>query len=134
MKHKEGILLFDGVCNLCNRSVQFIIKRDPKNYFRFAALQSEQGQLLLEQHGIPPDVIDTIVLVENSKTYTQSTAALRIARKLNRLWFLLYIFIIIPPFIRNPIYRFISRNRYKWFGKKDSCMMPDPELKSRFLS
>jgi predicted DCC family thiol-disulfide oxidoreductase YuxK len=133
MKDNEGIVLFDGVCNLCNQSVQFIIKRDPKNYFRFAALQSDQGQLLLEQYSIPVDVIDTIVLVENNKTYTQSTAALRIARKLNRLWFLLYIFILIPPFLRNPIYRFIARNRYKWFGKKDSCMMPDPELKSRFL-
>jgi predicted DCC family thiol-disulfide oxidoreductase YuxK len=90
--------------------------------------------LILDQHGIPGDVIDTIVLIENNKIYTQSTAALRIARKLNRLYFLLYIFILIPPFIRNPIYRFIARNRYKWFGKKNSCMMPEPELKNRFLS
>ena len=134
MECKEGIILFDGICNLCNQSVQFIIKRDPKNYFKFAALQSEQAQLILDQHGIPGDVIDTIVLIENNKIYTQSTAALRIARKLNRLYFLLYIFILIPPFIRNPIYRFIARNRYKWFGKKDSCMMPEPELKNRFLS
>ena len=134
MNNLEGIVLFDGVCNLCNRSIAFIIKRDSNKYFKFSSLQSEQGQLLLEQYGIPTNTIHTIVLIENNKSYTQSTAALRIARKLNRLWFLLYFFILITPFIRNPIYRFIAKNRYKWFGKKDSCMIPDATTKDRFIS
>ncbi len=133
MIEKQGIVLFDGVCNFCNDSVQFTIKRDPKGYFKFASIQSEEGQALLKQHSLPIDTIDTIVLIENGKAYTFSTAPLRVARKLNGLWSLLYIFILVPPFIRNPIYRWVARNRYKWFGKKDSCMMPSPEIRSRFL-
>lgn len=130
----QGIILFDGVCNFCNDSVQFIIKRDPKGYFKFAPLQSELGKSLLEKHGMPTDAMDTIILIENGIAYNYSTAALRIARKLSGLWALFYIFIIVPPFIRNPIYRFVGRNRYKWFGKKESCMMPTPEIRSRFLA
>lgn len=128
-----AIVLFDGVCNFCNDSVQFVIKRDKKAYFKFAALQSEIGKSLLEKHGLPLDSMDTIVLIENEKAYTYSTAPLRIVRKLSFAWPLLYIFILIPSFIRNPIYKFIGRNRYRWFGKKEHCMMPTPEIKSRFL-
>ena len=134
MVETKAVVLFDGVCNFCDNSVQFMIKHDPKGYFMYATLQSDTGQALLKKYDIPTEIIDTIVLVENEKAFTQSTAALRIARKLNRLWSLFYIFIIVPPFIRNPVYRFVARNRYKWFGKKDSCMMPDPEIRSRFLS
>lgn len=131
--NNHGIILFDGVCNFCNDSVQFIIKRDPKAYFKFAPLQSEEGKALLAQHGLPIDAMDTIVLIENNKAYNYSTAALRVAKRLSKLWSLFYVFILVPPFIRNPIYRFIGRNRYKWFGKKESCMMPTAEIRGRFL-
>ncbi len=130
----KPVVLFDGVCNFCDKSVQFMIQHDPEGYFMYASLQSDSGQEILKKYGISTEIIDTIVLVENDRAYIQSTAALRIARKLNRLWSLLYIFIIVPPFIRNSVYRFVARNRYKWFGKKDSCMLPDPEIRSRFLS
>jgi predicted DCC family thiol-disulfide oxidoreductase YuxK len=133
MTEPPAIVLFDGVCNFCNHSIQFIIKRDKKSYFKFGALQSEEGKALLEQHGLSPEVLDTIVLIEHGKAYTYSTAPLRITRKLAWLWPLFYGFILIPSFIRDPIYRWISRNRYKWFGKQESCMMPTPEIRSRFL-
>lgn len=128
-----AIVLFDGVCNLCNHSVQFVIKRDAKNYFKFGALQSEKGKALLEQYKLPLDALDTVVLIEYGKAYTYSTAPLRIARKLSGLWPILSIFLLVPSFIRHPIYRWIGRNRYRWFGEKDSCMMPSPELRKRFL-
>lgn len=128
-----AIVLYDGWCNLCDYSVQFILKRDKNAYFKFAALQSETGKKLQEKYNLPTDTIDTIVLIEADKAYLRSTAGLRIARKLNRLWPILYVFIMVPPFIRNLIYRFIARNRYKWFGKKDACAMPTPDIKARFL-
>lgn len=133
MKEFPAIVLFDGVCNFCNHSIQFIIKRDKKSYFKFGALQSEEGRALLQKHNLSPEILDTIVLIENGKAYTYSTAPLRIVRKLNSLWPLFYVFILVPPFIRNPIYKWISRNRYKWFGKQESCLMPTPEIRSRFL-
>jgi len=124
----HGIVLFDGVCNLCNSSVQFIIKRDTKDYFRFDSLQSyiEKGNSL-------PINEDSIILIENGQFYSRSTAALRIAKRLNGLWKLLYVFIIVPPFIRNAVYDYIARNRYRWFGKQDSCMMPTAEMREKFL-
>jgi predicted DCC family thiol-disulfide oxidoreductase YuxK len=124
----HGIVLFDGVCNLCNGSVQFIIRHDTKDYFRFDSLQSHNQK----GNRIPEDY-DSIILIENGKHYYRSTAALRITRRLNGLWKLLYIFIIVPPFIRNAVYDFIARNRYRWFGKQDVCMMPSAELKGKFL-
>ena len=133
MEDKNAIVLFDGVCNFCNDSVNFTISRDPKGYFKFAALQSEEGQALLKQHQLPLETLDTLVLVEDGKAYTYSSAPLRIARKLSGLWPMLFIFIIVPSFIRHAVYKFIARNRYKWFGKKDACMMPTPEIRSRFL-
>lgn len=127
------IVLFDGVCNLCNNSVQFIIKRDPKDRFRFAALQEEAGLALVSQYQIDTSKVDSIVLIDNGKAYVKSTAALRIAKNLKGPWPLLYAFIIIPNFMRNWGYDFIAKNRYKWYGKKDACMIPTPELKSKFL-
>jgi predicted DCC family thiol-disulfide oxidoreductase YuxK len=133
MIEPPAIVLFDGVCNFCNHSIQFIIKRDKKSYFKFGALQSEEGKALLKQHGLSPDALDTLVLIEHGKAYTYSTAPLRIAKKLALPWPIFYVFILVPPFIRNPIYKWIGRNRYKWFGKQESCMLPTPEIRSRFL-
>ncbi len=134
MNQTGAIILFDGVCNLCNSSVQLVIKNDPKGYFKFASLQSAAGQALLQQHNIPVDNNpDSLVLIEHNKVYKFSTAALRIARKLSGLYPLLYAFIVIPPFIRNGVYKFIARNRYRWWGKQERCWLPSPELKSRFL-
>lgn len=123
------IVLFDGVCNLCNGAVQFIIARDKHQGFRFASLQSTFGQQYQEQVG----EVDSILLVEEGQVYQKSTAALRIARKLNGLWPMLFVFIIIPPFLRDFIYDIIARNRYRWFGKKESCWLPTPDLKTRFI-
>ncbi len=111
-----------------------MIDHDKQAVFRFASLQSEAGQALLQQFHLPTQQFDSFVLIEANHFYTESTAALRVARHLNGLWSLLYVFIVIPPFIRNPVYRWVARNRYRWFGKKDSCMIPTPELKARFLS
>ena len=126
----HATVLFDGVCNLCNASVNFIIDRDPRAYFQFAPLQSEAAKALGESVTGDPD---SIVLIEGGKRYEQSSAALRIARKMSGAWPLLFAFVVVPPFIRNVAYRYIARNRYKWFGKADACRMPSPELKARFL-
>jgi predicted DCC family thiol-disulfide oxidoreductase YuxK len=133
MTEKKAIVLFDGHCNLCNGSVQFIILRDKKGYFNFCSLQSETGQSMLEKYNLSKTELNSLVLIENEKAYRQSTAALRIARKLDAAWFLLYGFIIIPLFIRNFFYNLISKNRYRLFGKKDECMLPRPEWRERFL-
>ncbi|OAB77960.1 thiol-disulfide oxidoreductase DCC family protein [Cochleicola gelatinilyticus] len=130
---KHSIILFDGVCNLCNSSINFVIRHDPKNRFQFAALQSEIGASLTEEFTIDPNDTDSIILIENNTAYVKSTAALRIAKGLSGAYPLLYAFIIIPTFIRNKVYDYVAKNRYKWYGKKDSCMIPTPELKSRFL-
>ena len=131
---KKQIILFDGVCNLCNSSVQFVIQRDPSGKFNYAALQSAAGQQLLKENHLPVNELYSIILIKDGKTYQRSRAALEVARELNGLWPLLYAFVIIPSFIRNGIYNWISGNRYRWFGRRDECMIPTPELKSRFLS
>ena len=130
-KHK--IILFDGVCNLCNSSVTFAIKRDKNDIFRFAALQSEIGMQLISKFKIDISQTDSIILVEGNDYYEKSSAALHIAKHLSGGWPLLYGFIILPKFIRNAVYDFIAKNRYKWFGKKESCMIPTPELQAKFL-
>lgn len=130
----QRVVLFDGVCNLCNQSVLFIIRRDPKQKFRFAALQSAFGQEVLGRHHLDPSALYSIILVDGDSVVDRSTAALRIARELSGLWPLLYVFIVVPPFLRNWIYDWISRNRYRWFGKKDECMIPTPDLKARFVN
>ena len=130
----KPIVLFDGVCNLCNSAVQFIIRHDKKKTFLFASLQSEMGQQLLAQYNFPLDELNSFILVENNKAYTRSSGALRVIKKLKGLWPLLYGFIIVPKFIRDGVYNWVGRNRYKWFGKQDACMIPTPELKARFLN
>lgn len=147
---EHGMIFFDGICNLCNHAVQFIIKRDQQDYFRFAALQTEVAKAQLAVLNIEEkraassknqqvsltaheQQLNTIILLENGKTYDRSTAALRIARRLSGVWPLLYIFIIIPPFIRDFLYELISKNRYRIWGKQESCMVPSAALKSKFL-
>ncbi len=130
----KSIILFDGVCNLCNGAVQFIIKRDDKNQFSFASLQSGTGKHLLVKHDLPFTDFNSFVLIENDKVYTRSGAALRVARRLKGLWPLLYCFIIIPKFLRDGVYKLIAKNRYRWFGRQDECMLPSKDLKARFLN
>jgi predicted DCC family thiol-disulfide oxidoreductase YuxK len=129
----KSIVLFDGVCNLCSKSVQFILKRDRKDRFVFASLQSRKGKEILRRFHMSATRFDSFVLVEKGKIYTRSGAALRIARSLNGAWPLLYVFIIVPPFIRNAVYNLISRNRYKWFGRKEQCWVPTRELRKKFI-
>lgn len=129
----KHIILFDGVCNLCNSAINFVIKRDPNNRFVFAPLQSKAGDLLTKQYDIDTTQVDSIILIKNNKAYTKSTAALRIGQQLTGLYPLLSIFLILPSFLRNWVYDYVARNRYKWFGKKDACMIPTPELRSKFL-
>lgn len=126
-------VLFDGVCNFCNGSVNFIIAHDPDGYFRFAPLQSEFAAGLLKEHGIDREATDSIILVEDDKVYVYSTAALRISRKLSGAWPVFYAFIIVPRPIRNWFYKLFAKYRYKLFGKKDQCMIPTPEIRERFL-
>lgn len=130
----QSVILFDGVCNLCNGFVQFIIKRDQQQKFKFASLQSDFAGKELSKYGLNNQKMNTVFLLENGKIYSRSTAALRILKQLNGLWPMFYVFIIFPAFIRNWIYNLIAKNRYKWFGKQDSCMIPSPELQHRFLS
>lgn len=134
MQTEKRIILFDGVCNLCNNAVQFVIKHDPSNKFMFASLQSSKGQSLLEQYSLPQQGFDSFVLIQNEKVFLKSTAALQVAKQLSGPIKLLYGFIIVPAFIRNAVYAFVAKNRYKWFGKKDSCMIPSASLKAKFLN
>lgn len=127
------IILFDGICNLCNKSVQFVLKRDRRQQFRFASLQSEAGQQLLRKFNLSSTDMNSFVLIDNDKIYTRSGGALRVLKILGGGWRLLYGLIIVPPFIRDRVYDWISRNRYKWFGKREECWIPTPELKKRFL-
>ncbi|MEE1963483.1 thiol-disulfide oxidoreductase DCC family protein [Allomuricauda taeanensis] len=134
MKENNKIILFDGVCNLCNNSVLFVIKRDKKDLFRYASLQSEIGQQLVRERGIDTSQVDSIILIERGVAYfTKSDAALEIAQDLGGLWKLSSVFSWIPKSIRDVVYDFVARNRYKWFGKKESCMVPTPELRAKFL-
>ncbi len=128
------IVLFDGECNFCDKSVQFIIKRDPKGIFAFASLQSEVGQKLIKEYHIPEN-IDSIILIEpeNHKFYIKSSAALKIGRNLSGLWKVLFLIKLVPKTVRDKGYDFIAANRIKWFGKKDECLLPSPEIRKRFL-
>ena len=128
------IVLFDGFCNLCNHSVQFIIKHDAKKQLKFASLQSDIAKGLLKKHGIEEPDLNSIVFIDEKRLYTKSTAALKIAKYLDKGWFLLPLLMIIPQFIRDVVYRFIAKYRYKWFGKQDSCMIPSEEQKELFLT
>ena len=132
--NNQHIILFDGVCNFCNFWVNFIIDRDKKDLFRFAALQSEKGQELLERFQMDSNSLDTFVLIEDKKVYTKSTAALKISRKLKGIWRSFYFLIFIPKPIRDFIYTLIAKNRYKFFGKRSTCRIPTAEEKEKFLS
>lgn len=128
----QRIILFDGDCNFCDKSVQFIIKRDPKGYFKFASLQSKIGKELLNKYNAPPGV-DSFVLIQDNHCYIKSSAALRVCKKLRGAWQLLYLFLAIPRPLRDFFYEIIARNRFKWFGIKESCRIPSQEERKRFL-
>lgn len=127
------IVVFDGECNFCSSIVAFVIKRDGRGVFRFAPFQSEAGRSLLEEHGVRGDYFDSFILIDEGRLYTRSEAALRLWRKLGGLWSLTYAFIVVPGFVRDAVYDLVARNRYRWFGKKDECMIPGPEVRERFL-
>ena len=132
-KNKK-LILFDGVCNLCNTSIQYVIKHDKKNNFMFAALQSDIGKQIIKNYNIDTKKIDSILLyIPKKDIYYKSTAALKIAYYLGVPNRFMSIFFIVPTFIRNWVYDFIAKNRYKWYGKKESCMIPTIELKRKFL-
>lgn len=128
----ERIVLFDGVCNFCNGAVNFIIRHDAEGRFKFAALQSEVGRELQAKYEVSSDV-DSIILIEDKAAYLHSTAALRVAKALGGIWSLGYVFVFVPPPIRDGFYRLFARYRYRLFGKKDVCMVPTPEVRERFL-
>lgn len=129
----DNVIFFDGICNLCNGAVQFTIEHDVKNIFKFATLQSDFAEEELKEFNIDHNQLGSFVLLADGKVYQKSTAALRVAKKLNGFWPLLYAFVVVPRFIRDAVYDFIAKNRYKWFGKQESCWVPTPELKSKFL-
>lgn len=133
MSRDKAVILFDGVCNLCNASIDFVLKRDKKDRFRVGALQQGEGKQLLSRFEAPPEYLDSLVLIEGDRIYFRSTAALRIAKKLPGLWPLLYGLIVFPRPIRDSIYDWIGRNRYRWFGRKDTCRLPTSEEKAKFL-
>jgi predicted DCC family thiol-disulfide oxidoreductase YuxK len=130
---RGAIVLFDGVCNLCSASVTFIVDRDRRGYFSFAALQSEVGRALLIGLDLPPDALGSVVLIERGRAYTRSLAALRIARHLDGAWPLLFGLMIVPRSLADAVYDWVARNRYRWFGRTESCRLPTPELSARFL-
>ena len=129
----QPIILFDGVCNFCNGAVNFIIKRDKKSTLKFAAIQSSLGQQILNDYHLPSNFLSSFVFIHKGHLYTQSTAALKVCKYLDGLWPLFYGFIIVPKFIRDAIYKLIAKNRYRWFGRKDQCMVPDAGVRHRFL-
>src|SRR5688572_17601883 len=133
MEQFNRLVLFDGVCNFCNFWVRFALKRDRKGKLKFGSLQGETAQQLLPQYGIDPSVITSVIFIEDGIAYQESTAALKVCRHLSGSWKLLYALIIIPTFIRDSIYKWIAKNRYKWFGKQESCMLPTAEQRARFV-
>jgi predicted DCC family thiol-disulfide oxidoreductase YuxK len=134
LPENKKIILFDGVCNLCNNSVNFIIERDKNDVFRFASLQSEIGKKLLLERGLNPLILDSIILIEPGVAYyRKSSAALEIVKHLSGGYSLLNYFSFLPESFRDGLYRMIANNRYKWFGKEEICRIPTPELKEKFL-
>lgn len=130
---EHPVVLFDGVCNLCNRTVQYIIRHDPEGRFRFASLQSSAGRELQERYGFDPDAVNTIILVERERSYSRSDAALRIARRLKGPVRFGWIARFVPRLLRDAVYDWIGRNRYRWFGRREECMVPSADLRERFL-
>lgn len=132
MTNREMIVMYDGECNLCAAIVQFTIRRDRRGRIRYAALQSETGQRLLREHGLAAEATDTFVFLEDGRAFVRSTAALRLARRLSGAWPLLAGLLAIPRQLRDPVYSFVARNRYKWFGRNEQCMLMKPEYRERF--
>ena len=130
---RNPIVLFDGVCNFCSSVVRFTISKDPSGIFRFASLQSNAGQMFLNRFGLSTDDFDSFVLIEGPRFFLRSTAVLRLCKKLNGLWPLLYLLIIIPRPVRDFVYNIVAENRYKWFGKRQECFVPSTEIRNRFL-
>ena len=130
---QSPVLLFDGVCNLCSNSVQFVLNRNGKENVNFASLQSKFGVQTLKKAKLPTNYTSSLVLLENDKVYVKSDAALKLVKHLNGLWKIGSVLLIIPKFIRNPVYDWIAKNRYRWFGKKEACWIPEPKWKKRFL-
>ncbi|MGY8614246.1 thiol-disulfide oxidoreductase DCC family protein [Bacillus velezensis] len=130
----DRVLLFDGVCNLCSGAVQFIIKRDPAGKISFASLQSDTAPELLASEGLPTEQFDSMIFIENGRIYKKSAAVLKVSRHLRGAWRLSAVFFAVPRPLRDRAYSFIARRRYKWFGKREACMLPSPEIKNRFLS
>jgi len=133
MEIAKALVLFDGYCNFCSRSVNFIIDHDKAAYFHFTSLQLEHGQKLLRDHGLKTDNFDSFILLEDGNVYTHSSAALRIARKLSFPWRLAYVCMIIPRPIRDFVYKLFAKNRYKLFGRREQCRIPSAEERARFL-
>ena len=131
---EQPIVLFDGVCNFCSSSVQFVIKRNARSNIVFCQLQSPRGQQLLEEYGLSNLGLTSMVLLYRNRSYIKSSAALRIARMMDMPWLLLSVFILVPPMIRHGVYDWIGRNRYRWFGRHEACWVPDSEIRNRFLS
>ena len=129
----ERVIFFDGVCNFCSFWVRFVIRRDPVRKFRFAPLQSPSGREACRALGLPEEPLQSVILKEGNRYFTQSTASLRIIKELTGFWPLMYAFIVVPASPRNGVYRFIATNRYRWFGRNDSCFVPTPEIRTRFL-
>src|SRR4051812_41363729 len=141
-----AVVLFDGVCNFCDSSVNFIIEHDKSNYFKFAPLQSDEGRRLANEFGFSSEVggeadpasdlipIDSVIMVEDGKAYTHSTAALRIMKRLGSPWSFLYAFIVVPKSVRDYFYKLFAKYRYRIFGKKDECMLPSPDVRAKFLT
>ena len=129
---ENPVVLFDGICNYCNAMVNFAIRNDKKAILKFAALQSEAGKMLKEKYQVDPG-IDSVILIDNGKVYTYSNAAIRITKYLRWPYKTLYALNIVPQFIRQPFYRWVAKNRYKWFGKKEACMVPTPDVRARFI-
>lgn len=132
--NETHILLFDGVCNLCNSMVQFTIKRDPKGKIKFASLQSERGQALLKQYGLPANDFDSFVFIYENKYFLRSSAALHVLKELGGGWKLLYLFVIFPRPLRDFVYNIVAKTRYRIFGKRETCMIPTSDIKRRFLT
>jgi len=131
--YKFQVVLFDGVCNFCNSTINFVIKRDKYKTIKFAPMQSTAGVQLLEQYHLPQGEMKSFVFIENGTAYNKSSAALRVCKYLRGAWPLFYVLIIVPPFIRNAVYDYIAKNRYKWFGIQEKCMIPTPAIKAKFL-